>query len=97
MKLMVTLLAMWTSLTSLAQADECRRVTKPTVIAVVAHGGIWTRAAELGMTFRAKDCNTRINGNLYCQLYPYQQPEVYLRHADQAGNEYTAFWGNHCR
>jgi hypothetical protein len=84
-------------LSSTALADECRRVTRPTTIAVVAHGGVWTRAAELGMTFRARDCKTRINGNLYCRLHPYEKPDVYVRHADEQGNEYTAFWGNRCK
>lgn len=97
MKLAVFAMLAVAGLSNAALADECRRVTRPTTIAVVAHGGVWTRAAELGMTFRARDCKTRMNGNVYCRLHPYEQPEVYLRHADEQGNEYTAFWGDRCK
>jgi hypothetical protein len=80
-----------------ATADECRRVTSPTVIAVLAHGDVWVRKADRGMTFRARECKTNIGGSLYCRVYPYRKPEVYLKHADKSGREYTAFWGKDCQ
>jgi hypothetical protein len=80
-----------------ASAAECRRVVEPTVIAVVAHGDVFVRKAERGMTFRAEGCKTKIGSGLYCRMAKFRQPEVYLRHTDSAGKEYTAFWGNDCK
>jgi len=80
-----------------AQAEECRRVTQPTTLAVMAHGGLWTRTADPGMTFRAGHCTMRIKGKVYCKVYPYSEPQVFIQHADRAGNEYTVVWGKRCR
>ena len=80
-----------------ASADECRRVVAPTIIAVVAHGDIFVRKADRGMTFRAEGCKTKIGEGLYCRIARYREPAVYLKHADAAGREYTAFWGKDCK
>ncbi len=97
---MKTVLAAFGALTLFmpaAMAEECRRVIEPTVIAVVAHGDVWVRRAERGLTFRAESCKTNIGGNLYCRVQPYRSPEVFLKHADKSGREYTAFWGDSCK
>jgi hypothetical protein len=79
-----------------ATADECRRVTTPTVVVVVAHGGVWTRIAERGKTFTVKNCATRMFGKVYCRISSAESPAVYLQHVDQAGAEHTVVWRN-CR
>ncbi|MGB0087644.1 MAG: hypothetical protein WBP94_19995 [Rhodomicrobiaceae bacterium] len=80
-----------------ANADECRRVTTPTVLAVVAHGGVWTRIVDQGKTFAVRQCGIRMYGNVYCLLNTDGNPPVYLQQIDQSGREYTAFWGRVCR
>ena len=79
-----------------AQA-ECRRVTTPTVMAIVVHGGVWTRPVKLGETLRVSKCGIRIEGRSYCQLETSAQPPVYVQDSDPSGREYTAFWGKSCR
>jgi hypothetical protein len=80
-----------------ATADECRRVTTPTVVAVVAHGGVWTRKVEQGKTFTVKDCGTQMFGKIYCRIRTAENPPVYLQHTDQSGYEHTVVWGKNCR
>lgn len=85
------------SLAAPAGATECRRVTTPTVLAVVAHGGVWTRTVNLGKTFSVRECGIRMFGKVYCQLNTTSEPPVYVQHGDSSGKEYTAFWGKSCR
>ena len=79
-----------------AQA-ECRRVTTPTVLAIVAHGTVWTKPVELGKTLRVSACGIRIYDNVYCQIDSEAKPPVYVLDGDRSGKEYTAFWGKVCR
>jgi len=80
-----------------ANADECRRVTTPTVLAVKIHGGIWTRTVDLGKTLPVRECGIRMQGAVYCRLDTGARPPVYVRTIDRSGREYTAFWGQSCR
>ncbi len=83
--------------TAPATADECRRVTTPSVLVVVAHGALWTRIADLGKTYAVRKCGIRMFGSVYCQLNTDTNPPVYLQQVDRSGREYTAFWGRACR
>jgi hypothetical protein len=97
MKLAPSVLACLLPLATTAQADECRRVTMPTVLAIVVHDGVWTRPVALGKTFKVKKCGIRMYGNVYCQLDTNAKPPVYVLDGDPSGKEYTAFWGKACR
>ena len=97
MKIASSVLACLLSLATTAQADECRRVTMPTVLAIVVHNGVWTRPVALGKTFKVKKCGIRMYGNVYCQLDTDAKPPVYVLDGDPSGKEYTAFWGKACR
>jgi hypothetical protein len=97
MKAVLGLFALSVFLATPANAEECRRVTSATVIAVVAHGGVWTRAVERGKTFTVRDCRTRMFGKVYCRLSSAGKPPVFLQHVDGRGREHTVVWGKNCR
>jgi hypothetical protein len=97
MKIASGVLACLLPLATTAQADECRRVTMPTVLAIVVHNGVWTRPVALGKTFKVKKCGIRMYGNVYCLLDTDAKPPVYVLDGDTSGKEYTAFWGKACR
>lgn len=97
MKIVVGAFACLLLFAAAANAEECRRVTTPTVLAIVAHNGVWTRPVELGKTLKVSKCGIRMYGNVYCQLDTDAKPPVYVQNSDRSGNEYTAFWGKSCR
>ena len=88
-------IAVWTVAATILLAAsaraECRRVIAPTVLAVVAHGGVWTKPVDLGKTLKVRQCGIRINGSVYCQIDTDAKPPVYVLDADPSGKEYTAF------
>src|SRR5262245_51958695 len=83
--------------TAQANAEECRRVTTPTILAIVVHDGVWTRPVELGKTLKVSRCGIRMYGGIYCQLDTNAKPPIYVQDRDRSGKEYTAFWGKACR
>jgi hypothetical protein len=97
MKIAAAMLAWLVLALSAANAAECRRVTAPTVLVVVAYGGPWTRVVDQGKTFAVKQCGIRMFGAVYCQIDTDGKPPVYLQQIDRSGKEYTVFWGKACR